>query len=76
MTEEMISQIHISVRGLVEFILRHGDIDNRRKASTGPVMLEGANLHRMIQRRQGREYHAEVYLSCMIRRGDCEIVID
>ena len=72
----MISQIHISVRGLVEFILRHGDIDNRRKASTGPVMLEGANLHRMIQRRQGREYQAEVYLSVTIRRGDCEIVID
>ena len=76
MIEEMISQIHISVRGLVEFILRHGDIDNRRKASTGPVMLEGANLHRMIQRRQGREYQAEVYLSVTLRRGDCEIVID
>ena len=39
-------------------------------------MLEGANLHRMIQRRQGREYHAEVYLSCIVRRADCEIVID
>ena len=76
MAEELLSQIHISVRGLVEFILRHGDIDNRRKASTGPVMLEGANLHRMIQRRQGREYHAEVYLSCIVRRADCEIVID
>ncbi len=72
----MTSQIHISVRGLVEFILRHGDIDNRRKGSTGPVMLEGANLHRMIQRRMGREYHAEVYLSCTIVRGDCEIIID
>ena len=72
----MTSQIHISVRGLVEFILRHGDIDNRRKGSTGPVMLEGANLHRMIQRRMGRDYHAEVFLSCMIERGDCEIIID
>ncbi len=72
----MLSQIHISVRGLVEFILRHGDIDNRRKTQSGPVMLEGANLHRMIQRRQGRQYHAEVYLKCMVRRCDCEIVVD
>ncbi len=72
----MTSQIHISVRGLVEFILRHGNIDNRRKGSAGPVMLEGANLHRMIQRRQGRSYHPEVYLSCIVKRADCEIVID
>lgn len=56
--------------------MRHGNIDNRRKGSTGPVMLEGANLHRMIQRRQGRTYHAEVYLSCIITRADCQIVID
>ncbi len=75
--DRMITQIHISVRSLVEFILRHGDIDNRRKASSGPeVMLEGANIHRMIQRRMGRNYNAEVYLSCIISRGDCEIVID
>jgi len=73
----MISQISISVRGLVEFILRHGDIDNRRKASSGPdVMLEGANIHRMIQRRMGANYHAEVYLKTVITRGDVEITVD
>ncbi len=73
----MITQIHISVRSLVEFILRHGDIDNRRKASSGPeVMLEGANIHRMIQRRMGKNYHAEVYLSCITKCADCEIVVD
>ena len=69
--------MHISVRGLVEFIMRSGNIDNRHRAASGPeVMLEGANIHRAIQRRMGRDYHAEVYLSCMIRRPDYEIVVD
>ncbi|MBQ6320317.1 MAG: ATP-dependent DNA helicase [Lachnospiraceae bacterium] len=77
MTDSMISQIHISVRSLVEFIMRSGNIDNRRRASSGPeVMLEGANIHRMIQRRMGAGYHAEVYLSCIIERADVEIVLD
>ena len=77
MDASTIPQIHISVRSLVEFILRHGSIDNRRKAASGPeVMLEGANIHRMIQRRQGADYHAEVYLSYSVARKDYMIVID
>ncbi len=73
----MLPKIQISVRGLVEFLLRHGNIDNRRKASSGPeIMLEGANIHRMIQRRMGRNYFPEVYLSTVIRRKDYEIVVD
>lgn len=73
----MTGQIRISVRGLVEFIMRSGNIDNRRKASLGPeVMLEGANIHRMIQRRMGREYHAEVYLDCVVDKPDYQIIID
>lgn len=57
--------------------MRSGSIDNRRRAASGPeVMLEGANIHRMIQRRMGRDYHPEVYLSCTVRRRDYEIVID
>ena len=77
MEDAMITQIHISVRSLVEFILRHGNIDNRRKSASGPeVMLEGANIHRTIQRRMGKNYHAEVYLSCVIARADYEIRVD
>lgn len=53
-------EIRISVRGLVEFILRAGDIDNRRKASPEDAMQEGGRVHRMIQRRMGSDYHAEV----------------
>lgn len=53
-------EIRISVRGLVEFILRAGDIDNRRKASPEDAMQEGSRIHRMIQKRMGSGYHAEV----------------
>ena len=73
----LVAQVHISVRGLVEFVLRHGDIDDRRKSSQGPeVMLEGANIHRMIQRRMGASYHAEYYLRHIIRKSEYEIIID
>lgn len=73
----LIAQINISVRGLVEFILRKGDIDSRRGGAKGPdVMLEGANAHRMIQRRMGTTYHAEYYLKNIIRRTEYEIVVD
>lgn len=73
----MIPEIRISVRGLVEFIMRSGDIDRRRNSTGGPeVMLEGANIHRMIQRRMGKLYHPEVYLKCIIKRGDANIIID
>lgn len=72
-----VAQVHISVRGLVEFVLRHGDIDSSHKGSSGPeVMLEGANIHRMIQRRMGTTYHSEYYLRHITRRPEYDIVID
>ena len=55
-------EIRLSVRGLVEFILRQGDIDNRRQMSPDNAMQEGGRIHRMIQRRMGAEYRAEVPL--------------
>lgn len=58
----MAEEIHVSVRNLVEFILRHGDIDNRIQASPDNAMQEGGRIHRMIQRRMGAEYQAEVSL--------------
>lgn len=61
-TELPPDEIRISVRGLVEFILREGDIDNRRQGAPDNAMLEGGRIHRMIQRRMGDEYQAEVSL--------------
>lgn len=55
-------EIRISVRSLVEFVLRYGDIDNRHQASPDNAMQEGSRIHRMIQRRMGAEYQAEVPL--------------
>jgi len=59
-------EIHISVRRLVEFILRHGDIDQRHQGGAENAMQEGGRIHRMIQRRMGAEYQAEVPLKYTI----------
>ncbi len=61
-TEQPVGEIRISVRGLVEFILRSGDIDNRRQGAPDNAMQEGSRIHRMIQKRMGAEYQAEVSL--------------
>ena len=56
-------QVKVSVRNLVEFVLRSGDIDNRRTAGAQKeAMLAGSRIHRKIQKRQGPEYRAEVPL--------------
>ena len=54
--------IRISVRNLVEFILRAGDLDNRRSTASGNAMLEGTRIHRKIQKKMGALYEAEVPL--------------
>lgn len=55
--------VRISVRNLVEFILREGDIDNRRAAGADKEQMQlGAKIHRKIQRQMGADYHAEVSL--------------
>ena len=55
-------EIRLSVRSLVEFIFRSGDLDNRRKTSTELAMAEGNRVHRMLQKKGGAGYHAEVGL--------------
>ena len=69
--------VRISVRNLVEFILREGDIDNR--STGGPdkeAMLMGGRLHRRIQRSMGPEYHAEVSLKMLIPCGEFAIQVE
>lgn len=69
-------EIHVSVRQLVEFILREGSIDNRKSAAAANAMQEGSRIHRMIQRRMGSEYHAEVGLKYVWNAGDYDISIE
>lgn len=69
-------EVYVSVRNLVEFILREGDIDNRRAGGSDSAMQEGSRIHRMIQKRMGSEYHAEVPLEYAWDANDYEIIID
>ncbi len=69
-------EIKVSVRNLVEFILRSGDIDNRRTTASDNAMAEGSRIHRMIQRRMGADYHAEVVLSYVFEEENYRIVIE
>lgn len=74
--KEMVMEVRISVRGLVEFILRSGNIDNRRTVSSDTAMQEGGRIHRMIQRRMGPEYQAEVSLRYVYDAEEYEIVVE
>lgn len=54
--------IRISVRNLVEFILRSGDLDSKRGVQDKEAMQKGSRLHRKIQKQMGSNYRAEVSL--------------
>lgn len=70
-------EIKISVRNLVEFILRSGDIDNRQgSGSDKEAMQLGSKLHRKIQGRQGSDYTAEVPLKHRIECGTYAILLE
>ena len=56
--------LRISVRNLVEFICRKGDIDNRFSGVTDKTAMDaGSRAHRKIQKSMGGDYNAEVSLS-------------
>lgn len=69
-------RISVSVRALVEFILRSGDIDDRRRSGRSDSMTEGSRIHRMLQNREGTDYHAEVSLRHIIDCENYDLVID
>ena len=68
--------IRISVRSLVEFVLRHGDIDKRHQISPDDAMQEGSRIHRMIQRRMGAEYEAEVPLKISFEEQGYTLILE
>lgn len=63
-------EIEISVRGLVEFVMREGDLDNRRTGGREDALQEGARMHRVLQKRMGEEYEAEVPLAFEVNYED------
>lgn len=66
----------ISVRNLVEFILRSGDIDNRHSVSDKEAMQKGSRIHRKIQKRMGAGYQAEVSLKWKTEYEDLIILVE
>jgi len=61
--------IRISVRNLVEFLFRSGDIDHRGRLRTENAMLEGGRIHRLLQSRMKSDYQAKKLLESAKRAG-------
>lgn len=72
-----LTRIRISVRNLVEFIFRSGDIDNRiGKGAQKEAMQEGSRMHRKIQGRMGMEYRAEVPLKLEVPQEEYVLALE
>ena len=70
-------QVRVSARNFIEFLLRSGDIDNRRGSfKERDAMAEGSRLHRKIQGKMGIEYAAEVPLRHEICFEDMTLTIE
>ncbi len=73
----MDNQVNLSVRQLVEFILRSGDIDSRYVEKDR--MYEGAKAHRRIQKENSKafsDYESEVALSAEIADGEISYTLE
>ena len=71
------TRIRISVRNLVEFLLRSGDLDNRYSGRREmEAMQAGSRLHRKIQRRMGSGYQAEVALKYPAKLGEILVSVE
>ncbi|KAF1300095.1 ATP-dependent DNA helicase [Enterococcus sp. JM9B] len=64
----------ISVRKIVEFILRRGDIDSRRVSNH--TALEGAKIHRRLQSAAGEAYQKEVTLKIESQLGEDLLIVE
>lgn len=77
MEKQSSETIRISVRNLVEFIFRSGDIDNRRTGAKEKQAMEaGSRLHRKIQRQMGSSYESEVSLRQIVDMEQLRIQIE
>ncbi len=67
---ELKQKIKVSVRNLVEFILRSGDIDGGFVGSSNNRAVEGTRIHKKVQNASGEKYEAEVVLKYEIEYKD------
>ena len=69
--------LRISVRNLVEFLLRSGDLDNRRSGRRdAEAMQAGSRLHRKIQGRMKYGYQPEVTLKKSVELGGIPVSVE
>lgn len=69
--------VRISVRHLVEFVLRSGDLDNRTQgAQSFEAAMAGARLHRKLQKRAEGLYEPEVTLKKDVHFPDLVLRIE
>lgn len=74
---ENTEMMKISVRSLVEFIFRSGDIDSRRTGAREKQAMEaGSRIHRKIQRQMGSGYASEVSLKHLVQLESCQLQVE
>ena len=71
-TEPVVDKVKVSVRTLVEFIMRSGDLESGSGRMDADAMQAGSRLHRKIQKSKGSDYTAEVPLSVEVPLEDGE----
>lgn len=75
-TEDTKTKIRISVRNLIGFILRSGDIDNRNRSMVENAMAEGSRLHRKIQKSMSTNYQSEVMLRTLVEGESYDVEVE
>lgn len=66
--------VRISVRNLIEFVMRSGDIDNRFRDNAR--MIEGIRAHQAIQKKYGANYKSEYSLKNSTIIDDVEFIVE
>ncbi|MBQ9061569.1 MAG: ATP-dependent DNA helicase [Eubacterium sp.] len=75
--QEKKKTVRISVRNLVEFLLRSGDLTaGAGRIPDQEAMLAGSRIHRKIQGRRGGAYRAEVSLKERVDFGTFDLVVE
>ena len=67
-------QVKISIRNLVEFVLRSGDLDSRFTGLSR--MTDGIKLHQKLQKAGGEAYKKEVALSFCVETEGFELILE
>lgn len=64
----------LGIRELIEFTLKSGDLTS--DASSNHTALEGARIHRRLQKKAGPDYQKEIYLSYETKLDDQDFKIE